>query len=605
MKKKPRRKAKPSQQMERGYREQVAVGGTNSDWGINLLGEDADVWQNAWLLTARMRDLFRTNPLFTKYRELLWANVFGENGILLRNKAMETEDRIVYTPDEKLYLWKWEQKINRLREHAAKMDGQPREQYRAFHLADSMERRSFDVVTQRQAKVSAGELDLYANSLIQRLWLDWQKAKNCDTRKGTDYKTHRQIRLISAVSDGDCFIRMVSGKSVNKYGFALQLIGAEWCDRFYNTILPNGNVVRMGIEYKWNPWGLGEPVAYYFITRQPMDWQFSTPASFMTAVSSQVRTRIEAEEIVHYRRIVCTGSTRPAPWCASTIVKARQLDQYELAEVIAARRMACKVGFYWSELTADAQIGAQQGGDGAYFDPNAKFPREEMAPGESRKLPWGWKYQQVDPKHPTANFEAFRKGMLRSDCAGMPGADYSRMANDYEAINFSAGRLQMLDTNETYKMLQRFDIDYAETEIFENWLNMALITGAIPLPVSKFDKFNQPFFQAKRWRGVDEVKEEQASAMRIANKKNSRQREVGDEGEDFFEILMELAEEEMAMQELGMNTNTTAEALPKTEELPSDDDEEGDEPPASSPSKKPKPKNPKGGKSETVIEIAA
>lgn len=599
LKKKTKSKKIAPQQQERGYREQVAVGGTNADWGINLLGEDADVWQNAWLLTARMRDLFRTNPLYTKYRELLWANVFGENGILLRNKAQETEDRIIHTPDEKLYLWKWEQKINKLRAHAEKKDGNPREQYRAFKLADALEKRSYDVVIERQAKVMVGELDLYANALIQRKWLDWQRAENCDTRGGMDYKTHRQIRLISAVSDGDCFIRMVSGKSVNKYGFALQIIGAEWCDRFYNTILPNGNVVRMGIEYQWQPWGIGKAVAYYFITRQPMDWQFSIPAAFASGGNnSEIRTRIPADEIVHYRRIVCTGSTRPAPWCASTIVKARQLDQYELAEVIAARQMACKIGFYWSELTADAQIGGNGPGGEMGFDPNAKFPREEMAPGESRKLPWGWKYQQVDPTHPTANFENFRKGMLRSDCAGMPGADYSRMANDYEAINFSAGRLQMLDTNETYKMLQRFDIDCAETPIYEGFLTMGLITDAIPLPVAKYDKLNQPFFQSKRWRGVDEVKEEQASAMRIANKKNSRQREVGDEGEDFFEIINELAEEEMALEELGMTTTTTAEQLPTPEELPSDDgdNDEGD---------KPKPKDkPKNGKKHKRFQMS-
>ena len=78
---------------ERTYKELVSIGGQNSDWGLSLLSEDSEVWQNAWALTSRVRDLFRCNPLYQAYRETLWANVLGSNGITLRMDITEDEER--------------------------------------------------------------------------------------------------------------------------------------------------------------------------------------------------------------------------------------------------------------------------------------------------------------------------------------------------------------------------------------------------------------------------------------------------------------------------------------------------------------------------------
>src|SRR4051812_42449112 len=89
---------------QRGLREVVALGGQNSDWPAVSNSADSQIWQNIFLLRMRMRDLWDTNPYFNKYRELLCANVLGENGIMLRCDIKETEDRIIHTPDEKAYI---------------------------------------------------------------------------------------------------------------------------------------------------------------------------------------------------------------------------------------------------------------------------------------------------------------------------------------------------------------------------------------------------------------------------------------------------------------------------------------------------------------------
>lgn len=545
---------------ERGFAEMAGRGSSNIDWSPSLIGDDADLWLNAYLLTAKMRDMFKSNPTYIKYRELLWANIFGENGIMLRMKIKEEEDRVIHTPNEARALIAYEKRINRIREWAQKKVGRDIEKYRAFKLADAMERSSADAIINRKATIQVGDPDIYANQLVEKAQARWQRAEFCDVRGRRNYHVLRQLRLINGVRDGDIFIRHIRDPKLNEFGYSVQLISAEWCDRFYNDTLENGNVVIMGIEYQMNSWGLGKPVAYYFIKRQPRDWQFTSLwAGFGVGSYSRGinRARIDALDIIHYARPVDADATRPAPWAASTMLKGRQLDQYELAEVIAAREAACKTGFYYSDILPE--------GGAAQFDPpdpTTGVSTEPLAPGEWRPLKYGIKAQSNDPKHPNGNFAQFRKGMGQSTSAGMPGGDYNVLFNDLENINFSAGRLGRLDTNEMSKLIQRFDIDCAERPIFEAWLEMSLITGAINLPLVKIEKFNRPIFQGRRWAQVDEVKAINSAALRIANKLSSRNRECAEEGIDFEENAIELAEEEMILEALGLDSATTVEHEP-------------------------------------------
>src|SRR6185369_621575 len=200
----------------------------------------------------------------------------------------------------------------------------------------------------------------------------------------------------------------------------------------------------------------------------------------------------------------------------------------------------------------------------------------DAEPGSFTGLKWGIDFKEWNPSHPNGNFDLFRKGLLRAWCAGLPGANYNIIANDLEGVNYSSGRLGMLDERELWKLIQRFDIDIAERPIFEAWLYMALLTGAIPLPLAKFDKFNKPIFRGRRWAWVDPLKEVQSSALEVANKFTSRTRiiEDSDVDADFEQVLFELAEEEMLMEELGMSP---APAVGKTnpEDSPQDQSSNG------------------------------
>lgn len=541
---------------ERGYGE-IARAGDKRDWITSGVSEDGDIWQNIYILRDRSRDEFKSNPYFQKYREQLFANVFGAEGIYLRMKVKEQEDRIIHTPDEKHEA--------AAAERACQLEWM-RRRFRVFHdvwqketgrqmsqaslMADYYASQIDRLESNREATIRVGEPDLFANKLIEDAWKRWKRPENCDVRGVREYTLLCNLRLLSAARDGGIFIRLVKDFTANKFGFAIQLINDEWCDSSYSEELPNGNVVRMGIEYQHNNWGLGKPVAYYFIRRQATDWQHIYRRGYSGRGVKLEHDRIPAEEIIHYTRRTDADGTRPAPWATPVLQKGRHLDKYEEAEVIAARVAACKMGWFYSDLVADPGAAVAQ------IDPTSGIHYQNAVPGAFGGLPYGVKFEGYDPKHPNGNFEQFRKGMLRSWCAGLIGADYNIVGNDLEGISFSAGRLGRLDSNEMWKILQSFDIKTAELKIFEEWLKMALTSGQVPLPMAKFEKFNRPVFQGRRWSGIDEVKEATAAAMRIANKTSSRTMECAANSTDFEEIAFELAEEKMLLEGLGLDDST-------------------------------------------------
>ena len=537
----------PTSSQVRSYREVSAVGRDFDDWALNALSIDSETWQFGWTLRQRSRDLWRTNPYFVSYADDIRANVFGDRGILLNSRVKETEDRVVHAPDEKAFLEARNLRRQKILNYVATKTG---DQVRS--TLKECERQLADY-RRGTAKVQVGELDVYANNLIETNWRDWQRAKYCDIRKQRDYNTLRQLRLINCAQDGDHFIRMIRTPRVNEWGFSIQLINSEWCDWFYNEGYGDtGREIRMGIEYERNDWGISEPIRYYFIRRQPNDWQWTIPGAFNFS-SGALHDVVDARDILHYARLCDNDSTRPAPWCAPIIPKARQLDAFELAEVIAARVAACKMGWLQSSVVPE----------GGYMDAppdptkcnNQNFTAN---PGSFQGLPFGVEFKEWDPKHPSQNFENFRKGMLRSLSAGLPGSNYASMANDYESINFSAGRLDRLSYTEDWRLLQRFDIETAERPIFEAWLEMSLATGKIPLPLSKFKKFNQPHFQGRRWEGVQPMEETQAALLRIANCLTSRTKTVAEQdGRDFEELLEEIVTEQMLMEEYGLSSIVT------------------------------------------------
>lgn len=522
---------------------------SSPDWTRSNVSVDQDIYRNHLDLRDYSRDLWKMNPYLIAYEQELCTNVFGPCGIQLRMRVKELEDRVLYTPEERAVF---EQADARRKEVLAYLSRKTGREVKAKQTVR---------IIKGKATIKVGELDVFANQLIERKWKEWQRKENCTVTGKLSYNESRQLRLVSCARDGGHFIRLVRNTKLFKpFGFKIQHINDEWCDYGYND--PQKNI-RMGIEYG----EFGEPMAYHFLKARPgQDWN-NPPTRGMARAEDRVR--IDASEIIHYARFSSNADvTRPAPWATAIMSTARQQVKYTEAAVIAARVGACSNVFF------EADNGGPDGTTAAEISSeDMRRLQMHMNPGGMHGLPPGVRANVVNPNNPNANFGGFRNEILRELCAGLPGASFSVIGQNYAEINFSAGRLDRLSTTWAWMMLQQFDIDTAERPIFEAWLKMALTTGAIPLPVEKFDKFNKAVFTGRRWEGVDPVKEQNARAMAVTNNFTSWQRIHDEQGTDLEEVLFENAEAMMMMDQLGIDSSTTQGQTKATEPDAEDADE--------------------------------
>jgi lambda family phage portal protein len=259
------------------------------------------------------------------------------------------------------------------------------------------------------------------------------------------------------------------------------------------------------------------------------------------------RERVPAEEIIHAFVRERIDQSREIPWIVSAIGRLKMLGKYEEAELVASMAAACKIAVRYSEMMPEG--GVQQD---MLPDPTSRESIERMEPGMIENLAWGEKMDMLNPTHPNGNYGDFRKGVLRGVAAGLPGATYYGISQDLEAVNFSSMRGGEISARDAWMMIQNWAIANFHVTIFEPALESALMSGKIPLPVSKFDKFNQPYFIGRRWKGIDPIKEADAAKANLLLAITTRTKLAAEVGYDFEELIDQLAVEEDLLEALGL-----------------------------------------------------
>jgi lambda family phage portal protein len=220
------------------------------------------------------------------------------------------------------------------------------------------------------------------------------------------------------------------------------------------------------------------------------------------------------------------------------------LNKYEEAELVASRVAAAKMGFFTKEKGTAAGFGADDTDD----DGNTIT---EAAPGTFQELPAGMDFKPFDPEHPTANFDAFCKGVLRGVATGL-GVSYSGLTGDLTNANYSSLRAGLLPERDLWRALQGWVIEHFCQIVFADWLWMALLSGAIDLPVAKYEKFLAAEFQPRGWAWVDPESDANASEKAIAAGLNTYTHVLAEQGRDFEDTVAQLAEERKVLAAAGI-----------------------------------------------------
>jgi lambda family phage portal protein len=384
---------------------------------------------------------------------------------------------------------------------------------------------------QSKVKDANGEFDKAANDKIELAWNDW--GKNCCVDGMTTWLEVQKICVESMARDGEIIIRHVKGYN-NKFGYALQLIESDHLDEDMNQTLPNGNEIRMGIEFNKD----NRPVNYYLLVKHPGDGNYSIGGKGKTYKV------IPADEISHIFSKERVSQSRGFPWMASAMKRLNMLHGYEESELVAARISASKMGFY---TKPDNSL---PGEVADYKDSNGDFV-DEVEPGKFTTLPMGYDFKEFDPTHPTGNFDPFTKSILRGAAAGL-NIQYHTLSGDLTSVSFSSIRSGTIEERDNWRTIQYMLIDKLCVPVFDVFLEMALLTQVIPLPYYKIDKFNAPAWQPRQFDWVDPEKDINANVTAINARLKTRSDVAGEQGKDFEEIIDQLAWEEKLIKDKGL-----------------------------------------------------
>lgn len=463
-----------------GMKRYFAAGNINrltADWIFYPTTADYDVRAGMQVIRSRARELTQNDPYAKAYLRACRKNIVGSEGFALQVKARDTK----VGPDGKII----------------------------------------------------STLDRFANDLIEQKFADWSRKGVCEITGKWSFRRVQSMCVTGVKRDGEIFVRLLRGAGLNKYGFALQLVEPELVDERYNDILPNGNIIRMGIELTPQR----QPVAYYVKQYQPnLGWT-------QTSVSGEPYDRIPASEMLHLYDSDRVDATRDVSQMAPSMLRLKMLAGYEEAAVINARVSACKMGFYQSDA------GDQYQGDDKDVNGN---PIQSAEPGQMEKLPPGWTFQAYDPKYPDNQHGPFTETILHGVAAGL-GTSYATISQNLSSVNFSSIRAGLIEEREEWKEGQRWLVENFHDPVFAGWLEMALTMGAIgSLPLAKFDKFNAAKWTGRRWAWVDPLKDVEASRAAVGAGFKSSSMIATEMGYDLEEVYEEIAEETALAEELGL-----------------------------------------------------
>lgn len=366
----------------------------------------------------------------------------------------------------------------------------------------------------------------------QVLWNDW--CEYCDADGQLDFAGLIELAHRTRRESGEVIIRF--RQRLPEDGFAvplqLQVLEPDHIDNTKNGPLANGNFAITGIEYNL----VGQRVAYWLYPVHPGE-----VTTFR--LNSLESKRVPASEVLHYYRKRRPTQVRGMPELAVSLLRMRDLADYEQAELVRKKIEACFVAFVRTDNTS-ARLGE-----------TSETPRgpvqEKVAPGMIKYLS---NAESVDFGNPSSSggYSEYTKAQLHAIAAGA-GVMYSQMTGDLSSFNYSSYRAGLVEFRQMVKAEQWLALKpMVLAPIARRFQQVALLAGKTKKPVQPFT-WNMPKLQ---W--VDPLKDVMAEKEAIRGGLKSMSASIREAGDDPDEVRNEIAAERKQLKDLGIVVDADA-----------------------------------------------
>lgn len=363
--------------------------------------------------------------------------------------------------------------------------------------------------------------DVELKKKLQLLWSDW--VQEADADQALDFYGLQSMVARAIVEAGEVIVRFRPRRLSDGLVVPLQLqvLECDHLDETYNTIAPNGNEIRMGIEFDL----IGRRAAYWLFREHPGE-------VFMTVRNQFDRIRVPASEILHIFRPLRPGQKRGRPWLSSVIVTMHELNQFNDAELVRKKTAAMFGGF----ITQPPELESMPSPLGILNDADENgAPIINIEPGTFPELPPGYDVKFSEPADVGGNYENFVRHQERRAARGLGGMTYEKFTGDLTGVNYSSIRAGNLEFQRQCKQFISNILAFQFCQpVMKYWINQAVLSGAVTLP--DYSSAPRKYWRIKwtidGWPWVDPLKDLKASSGMVRAGFSSRTQEVAERGLD-------------------------------------------------------------------------
>ena len=177
---------------------------------------------------------------------------------------------------------------------------------------------------------------------VNNIWKAWANSTACDFEGIHNLFGLQRLLMRSVVESGDVLVRIrrttrrfitgSNGKQIELPPIQLQVLEGDFIDiNNINQTLKNGNTIIDGVEIDPG----GKVVAYHLFKNHPGNININLQNTFDTI-------RIDASEILFLYRVDRPGQLTGMPWLSPTLLRLRDFDLYEDAQL---KRQQCAAMF--------------------------------------------------------------------------------------------------------------------------------------------------------------------------------------------------------------------------------------------------------------------
>lgn len=252
-------------------------------------------------------------------------------------------------------------------------------------------------------------------------WRRWAETRDCDFDGRHNFYGLQHLAIKAVAESGECLIRRRRRSSKDgRLPIQLQLVEADFMDVAKDQRpTGNGNKIIQGVEFD----SQGRRIAYHLYDQHPAD--------SLQLTSS----RVPANEVIHLYSMDRPGQVRGVPWGVSAMLRLRDFDDYEDAQLIRQKIAAC-FSVFVQDSAADASLGTSGGSsDHEMID--------KVEPGIIEHLPPGKSIQFATPPG-AEGYADYSTKILQAIAAGY-GVTYEALTGDLSGVNFSSGRMGWLE----------------------------------------------------------------------------------------------------------------------------------------------------------------